>query len=210
MFEMKSVIFQGHTRHDLGTAASRRLRRLGKLPAIIYGAEKEPQPIFIEHNKFIAAEIAGNLFNNLLTVDVDGKKESVIIKDLQRHPFKPLFIHVDFLRINKKEEVTVTVPIEVVGDEELLKLGAVITKSIHELEILCLPDDIPTSIEVDISSNVIGDTITLNDINFNKSLTVKLLVSNEEATDWSVINIEHPKSLASDEDETSESIENLD
>lgn len=190
---MNSLTIEAKLRTKLGTTSSRKLRRDGFLPAIVYGNNKPETPIILDHNKLIAAEIAGNLFNNLLTLSIDGSKESVIIKDVQRHPFKPLFIHIDFLRINRKEDVTVTVPVEVINDEELTKLGAVINIVIQELEVTCLPEDIPTEITVDLSDYNIGDIVTLGDIKLDSKLSLKLLASNEESKDWPLINIDYPK-----------------
>lgn len=205
---MNILTLQGHVRENIGTSSSRKLRREGKLPAIVYGNDKEAMPIYIDHNKLIVAETLGQLFNNVLNIDIDGRKERVIIKDLQRHPFKPLFIHADFLRVNSKEEITVTVPIEVVGQEHLTKQGAIINIVIHELDILCLPEDIPTTINVDLTDNKVGDVITLGDIKLSDGLEMRLLASNEEAINWPAINIDYPKvnnTVDSDAEEDAES-----
>lgn len=200
---MNTLTLEAKLRSKLGTSSSRKLRRDGFLPAIVYGNNKPETPILLDHNKIIAAETAGNLFNNLLTLNVDGVNESVIIKDLQRHPFKPLFIHIDFLRINRKEEVIVTVPVEVINTDELTKLGAVINIVIQELEVTCLPENIPTEITVDLTGYNIGDIVVLGDVKLSDKLVLKLLSSNEESKDWPLINIDYPKVVA-DDSETDE------
>lgn len=95
---MANLTFKAQMRDELGTNASRRLRRQGKLPATVYGNDKQAIAIAVDQNKFIEAERAGILFDNKLQLDIDGKIETVVVKGVQRHPFKPLFLHLDFLR----------------------------------------------------------------------------------------------------------------
>ena len=98
---------EAETRHDRGKGASRRLRRSGKVPAIVYGAHQEPVALQLPHNEMLLHTEHEAFYSHILTLKVDGSAERVVLKDMQRHPFKPFILHMDFLRISESESLTI-------------------------------------------------------------------------------------------------------
>ena len=144
------------TKRDLqGTGASRRLRRAGQLPGIIYGAEQDATAVTLDHNELYHLMRKEAFHASVLTVDLDGSKESVILRDAQWHPYKQQVLHVDFQRVSSTEKLHIKVPLHFVnGDTSpAVKLaGQMISHVINEIDVSCLPKDLPEFIEVDLSS----------------------------------------------------------
>ena len=135
------------SRTDKGKGASRRLRRLsGYLPAIIYGGSSDAQPVSIEHKELIKLTRHESFFSQILRLEVDGKGEDVIVKAMQRHPYKDLIQHVDFQRIAADTKISVQLPIHLINEESCIGVkmqGGVIFRDLVEVEITCLPKDLP-------------------------------------------------------------------
>lgn len=176
-FELTAV-----SRSDLGKGATRRLRKQNKVPAVVYGTGSEPVSITLEHNELMHSTENEAFFSHILSLSIDGKKEKVIIKDLQRHPSRPILMHADFLRINMKEKLKVHVPLHFLGEDVApgSKQGGVVTHDHVELEVECLPKDLPEFIEVDLSGLDIGDSLHLSDIVLPKGLSIVALAQGEE------------------------------
>ena len=142
----QEFLIEAFPRGDQGRGASRRLRREErKIPAIIYGGKKEAVSISIWHNELKKALENEAFFSHVLTIELEGKKESVILKDLQRHPYKPLLTHADFLRVDKDHEIHVNVPLHFLNEESApaIKLqGGVANHQINEVEVICLPQNL--------------------------------------------------------------------
>ena len=153
-------------RSDTGKGASRRLRRNGRLPGIIYGAHQEPTMITLAHNELIHQLDDETFYSNLLTLNLSGKRETVILKDLQRHPAKPFVIHADFQRVQADEKIRLNVPLHFIGEDSCpgVKLGGQASHMITDLEISCLPKDLPEFIDVDMSAMEMGDVIHVSEI----------------------------------------------
>lgn len=155
-------------RDDLGRGASRRLRRFANLvPAIIYGAGKDPRPLSIISKDLEKALENEAFFSQVIAVKVGGDTEKAILKDLQRHPAKERVTHADFLRIDEKVELKVNIPIHFLNEETCqgVKMeGGVIEHQATEIELLCLPSNIPEYIEIDMQDFSIGDSIHLSEI----------------------------------------------
>lgn len=164
-------------RKDLGKGATRRLRKQEMVPAVIYGAGKDPVSITLGHNQLMHSTENEAFFSHILSIDVDGKKEKVIIKALQRHPAKSVLMHADFLRISMKEKLKVHVPIHFVGEDVApgSKAGGVVTHDLVDIEVSCLPKDLPEFVEVDISALEIGESLHLSDIKLAKGLEIVAL-----------------------------------
>lgn len=160
---MSQFIIEATLRTALGKGASRRLRRNGDIPAIIYGGDKEPVSVILNHNKVLNTFRDEAVYSSVLTVNVDGKKESVVLCNVQRHPFKPLLQHLDFMRVNANEKLTKLVPIHLLNAQSAVgvKLGGVLTHQLTTVEIECLPKNLPTSIEIDIASLEIDQHLTI-------------------------------------------------
>ena len=189
-------------RKDLGKSATRRLRRQEMVPAVIYGAGKEPVSITLGHNQLLHSTENEAFFSHILSIDVDGKKEKVIIKALQRHPAKSILMHADFLRISMKEKLKVHVPLHFIGAEEApgAKQGGVVTHDMVDIEIQCLPGDLPEYIEVDVSALEIGDSLHLSDIKLPKGMEIVALAQGADH-DLQVVAIQANRAALADTDE---------
>ena len=154
------------SRTDTGKGASRRLRRTGKLPGIVYGAHKEPTMITLAHHELIHALDNEAFYSNLLTLKLDGKAQTVILKDLQRHPAKPFVLHVDFQRVQADEKIRLHVPIHFVNEESCpgIKSGGQASHVMADVEVTCLPKDLPEFIEVDMSKLEMGAIVHVSQL----------------------------------------------
>ncbi|MBN4075265.1 MAG: 50S ribosomal protein L25/general stress protein Ctc [SAR86 cluster bacterium] len=168
-------ILEASPRTDVGKGASRRLRRLaGDIPAIIYGAGKEPTAITIPHKDIMKAVENEAFFSHIITVKVDGKDESVVIKALQRHPAKPRILHADFLRVSADQAIAVKVPLHFVNEDQCVGVkleGGIINHMINELEISCLPGNLPEYIEVFMAELKVGESIHISDLALPEGVT---------------------------------------
>src|SRR5574337_18594 len=158
---------KAQSRKDEGKGASRRLRRASFVPAIVYGAEQAPESIQIEHNTILLAAKNEWFFSSILDLNVDGKVQKVLVRDWQKHPFKQQMMHMDFLRIDEKEAIRVSVPLHLLNKEKSAAAktsGVVISHNLTEVEVTCLPKDLPASIELDLIDLKPGDIIHLSQV----------------------------------------------
>jgi large subunit ribosomal protein L25 len=153
-------------RAESGKGIAREVRNEGNIPAVVYGAGKAATPINLSAYDLMMDMQKGNFFSTVQTVEIDGKEENVLVRDLQRHPVSDKIIHADFLRFNAKKPVKVKTPLVLLGAEKSpgVKLGGVPQLVISSLEVSCLAKDIPTSIEVDIAHLKVSESVRLNDI----------------------------------------------
>ena len=153
-------------RNDLGKGASRRLRRTGKVPAVIYGADTDPVSITVDHNSMFHHLENEAFYSHILTIDVDGKKEKAVLKDLQRHPSKPILLHADFMRVSDKDKLKMNVPLHFTNEELSpgVKKGGLVTHNITDVEVICLPKNLPEYLEVDLSGLEMEGILHLTDI----------------------------------------------
>jgi len=183
-------------RDDIGKGASRRLRRLSnELPGIVYGGKNPPQKITLSHKELDKALQNEAFYSHIITLSVEGKNEEVILKDLQRHPAKPVILHADFLRISKTQKFTTKVPIHFINEDICVGVkvgGGNITRSMTELDILCLPADLPEYIEVDVAEVEIGHIVHISDINLPKGVESVALNHGEER-DSPIFTVNQPK-----------------
>ncbi|MFN2360088.1 MAG: 50S ribosomal protein L25/general stress protein Ctc [Marinobacter sp.] len=206
----QEFLIEAFPRGDRGRGASRRLRREErKIPAIVYGGNKEAVSISIWHNELKKALENEAFFSHVLTIELEGKKESVILKDLQRHPYKPLLTHADFLRVDKDHEIHVNVPVHFLNEESApaIKLqGGVAQHQINEVEVICLPQDLPEYIEVDMADVEMDQVIHLSDLRLTKGVRIAALQQGEDH-DLPVVAIHKPRAAKTentDEGEDSE------
>lgn len=204
---------QAEARTDEGKGASRRLRHAGQIPAVVYGAEKEPVSISINHNQFLRHLDEEAFYAHILTLVVDGKKDQVVLKDLQRHPANDnKIIHADFLRVHAGHEMTMTVPVHFIGEETApgVKDGGLVSHMITEVEIACLPKDLPEFIEADISGLEMDGSIHLTELVLPKGVSLTALTHHQEeeleegersAYDQAVASIHMPRVQEIEEDE---------
>jgi large subunit ribosomal protein L25 len=184
-------------RTEQGKGASRRLRRLNnQIPAILYGGGKDPVSLTISHDDIFHATENEAFFAHIITLNIDKTKEKAVIKDLQRHPAKPFIVHADFLRVNENEAIVVNVPIHFINEEKCVGVklhGGNILKTLTEIEISCLPKDLPEYIEVDMLNVDVGDTVHLSDITLPEGVTSVALAHGGEDSDLSVAIIQQPR-----------------
>jgi large subunit ribosomal protein L25 len=192
-------------RNDLGKGASRRLRRLAdEVPAIIYGGNKKPQSIAIPHKDLMKAISNEAFFAHIITLHVDGKKEQVVIKDLQRHPAKPRLMHADFQRVSAKQTIHVKVPVHILNEEKCKGVktgGGSLLRTITELEVVCLPKDLPEYLEVDVADLGVGEAIHISQISFPKGVSSVDLTHGADA-DHAVVTVQAPRGGAQDGEES--------
>jgi large subunit ribosomal protein L25 len=154
------------SRSDTGKGASRRLRRTGMLPGIVYGAHKDPQMIALGHNSLLRHLEHEGFYSHVLSLVVDGVESKVVLKDLQRHPAKPFVLHADFLRVSADEKLRMTVPLHFIneGSSKGIKAGGLASHNLTEVEISCLPQDLPEFIAVDLAEMGLGDILHLSEL----------------------------------------------
>lgn len=188
-------ILTATSRSDLGKGASRRLRReADAVPAIIYGADKPAVTLSFAHKEILKAAEHEAFFSSILNIVIDDKTEKAILKDLQRHPSKARILHMDFMRISATEKLTMQVPLHLVGEEKApgVKEGGVITKHISELEVRCLPADLPEYIEIDVSELALDAALHISHIKLSQGVELATPIE-DDAHDHSVISITTPK-----------------
>jgi len=159
--------FTAFPRTTEGRGASRRMRREGKAPGIVYGGTATPQPIELDHNALIHALKNEAFHSSILSMTLDGTAQQVLLRDVQMHPFKRQVLHVDFQRVDENRRINMRVPLHFVKDEEspaVTLSGAIISHVLTEMEIACLPRDLPEFIEVDLSALAVGQSIHVSDL----------------------------------------------
>jgi len=171
-----SMKFNATSRSNKGTSASRRLRRAGRVPAIVYGGTAEPLSIELDHNEIFHAVRKEEFHASILDMVLDGKGgESVLLRAVQWHPYKPQVLHVDFQRVSKSERITTKVPLHFINGDisPAVKLhSAVITHPTTEIEITCLPGDLPQGIEVDLAELAAGAALHVSDVKLPAAVTL--------------------------------------
>ena len=187
---MKFVAFE---RAKQGTGASRRLRNAGKVPGIVYGGEGEPQLIELDHNALWQALKKEAFHASVLDMELDGKSSKVLLRDLQVHPFKQQVLHIDFQRVSAKQKIQMKVPLRFTGEEESNAVKtdkALVNHILTELQVSCLPADLPEAIEVDLSKLEKGQTLTLKDIALPKG--VEAVLHGHSAEDTVLVSVVMP------------------
>jgi large subunit ribosomal protein L25 len=196
-----SIELNAELRDVKGKGASRRLRHAHKVPAIIYGAGKEPQNIMLEQKAVQYVLPNEAFYSQVLSLNVVGKKEDVLLRDIQHHPHKIDIMHMDFMRVDAKKVVHVHVPLHFIGEElspGIKTEGGAVSHVVMEIEVECLPKDIPSFIEVDLSGMHLGDIVHLSEIKLPpgvESLTLKHGADHDTA----VANI-HQRKVDKDEE----------
>ncbi|MEZ5583141.1 MAG: 50S ribosomal protein L25/general stress protein Ctc [Candidatus Competibacteraceae bacterium] len=155
------------TRDARGTGASRRLRRQGRLPAIIYGGGKPPEAITLSHQQVLRQLANEAFYSHILTIQIGSRKERAILRDLQRHPFKPTLLHMDLFRVTADQKLRAHVPLHFINEQIAIGVklqGGSVSHQRIEVEVSCLPDALPEFIEVDLANLEIGESIQLSEL----------------------------------------------
>ena len=170
------------SRKDEGKGASRRLRHAGKVPAIVYGGDAAPRSIQLDQEKTWVASQHEWFYSSIIDLEVDGKVETVLLRDMQRHPYRQLIMHLDFQRVNAKEAIRVSVPLHLVNAETSpagKAAGVVLTQELNEVEVVCLPGDLPESISVDLANMEMGATVHLSEVVLPKGVELATKIDEE-------------------------------
>ena len=174
---------KAESRKDEGKGASRRLRHAAYVPAVVYGAGKAPQSIQIEHNTILLAARHEWFFSSVLDLNIDGNVEKVLVRDWQKHPFKQQMLHMDFQRVDQNALLRANVPLHFLNQDSSPAGKAshvVVSHALTEVEVTCLPKDLPEFIEVDLASLTEGDIIHLSQIKLPAGVTSVQLALGEE------------------------------
>ena len=196
----EAITLNATARKDIGKGASRRLRRADLVPAIIYGGEAAPVQITLEGKAIRKALEIEAFYSQILTLTVDGAQEQVILKDMQRHPAKEFAMHMDFLRVDANHEITTHVPLHFVNEEDCVgvKSGGAIVHNRVDLEVKCLPGNLPEFIEVDMASVDVGGHVHLSDLAIPTSVEV---VSHGQ--DLDIASVQATRATTEETDESS-------
>jgi large subunit ribosomal protein L25 len=166
-----------------GKGASRRLRRSGQVPAIVYGAKADPQNVQLDHNQLWLASQNEWFYSSILTLGIDGKDQKVLLRDMQRHPFKQQIMHLDFQRIDENEAIRFNVPLHFLNQDTSpagKTAGVVVLHELNEIGVSCLPRHLPEFIEVDLGSLELGQSIHLSDLKLPEGVTLPELKLGKE------------------------------
>ena len=191
---------KAYGRKDEGKGASRRLRHAGRTPAVVYGGDAAPQSIEVEHEPLWLAQQNDWFYSSIISLEIDGKVESVLLRDMQRHPYKQLVMHLDFQRVKAGEKLHTRVPLHFINieDSPAGKNSEVsVTSELNDVEVTCLPKDLPEFIEVDLSKINTGDTVHLSDVKLPKG--VELVHPIDEAHNPAVAVARLNRTAAADE-----------
>ncbi len=189
-------------RTALGTSASRRLRRSGQIPANLYGEGKDSTPLALEENR-IRKQIENEAFvAHILTVRIEGEDNQAVLKSVHRDPVTDRVIHMDFQRISASSEIRMHVPLHFVNEEDCpgKKAGGIVTHLLVEVEVGCLPKDLPEYVEVDMGSLEVGDSVHLSELVLPGGVQVMALAHNPD-NDQPVVSVQHPQKAEAEEGE---------
>ena len=198
------------SREDTGKGASRRLRRLtGEVPAIIYGGKKDAEKISILHKDIAKALENDAVYSSIISVSIDGKAEDTIIKDIQRHPAKQIILHMDFLRVSKTTKLQTRVPLNFITEDTCVGVklgGGLIAHTMTDIEVSCLPKDLPEAIDVDMAEVDVGQIVHLSDLTLPNGVE-SVSLSQGADYDLTVATVNKQKAVEIDEPIESESTE---
>lgn len=186
------------TRSVQGKSASRRLRREGKLPGVLYGGGKEPTSLQLNHTELMLQSDNEAFYSHILTLKVAGVgDEQVVVKAMQRHPVRPAILHVDFLRVSDDSPLTMRIPVHFRNGDVCPAVksgGGTVQYYTHEVEVMCLPKHLPEYIEVDMMPVAVGQTLHLADLNLPEGVQIALIAKVvDNQTNLPVVTIHPPK-----------------
>lgn len=201
---MSNFTFNAESRSDIGKGASRRLRHANSVPAVIYGGNVDPQSLSLNHDDIIKSLEHEDVYTSILTVNIDGTANKAVIKDVQRHAYKPKVLHMDFQRVSENEKIHMHVPIHFLGGENSpgVKAGGQMTHNMSDIEVICLAKDLPSYLEIDVSAMNVGDTLHISDLTLPEGV-VSVELSHGADHDQPIVAIHKSRGM-SDEEEASE------
>ncbi|MPV85548.1 50S ribosomal protein L25/general stress protein Ctc [Ostreibacterium oceani] len=201
-----SFLLKAEPRSDIGKGASRRLRREEKIPAVIYGGDGEAQSITISHFEILKHLNSDSFYSQIIDIDVNGDVTETVLRDLQRHPYKPTVLHADFQRVVRGQEITVNVPLHFLNTESAagVKAGGIMSQHVINVEIRCRPRLLPEAIEVDVANLGMNEALHLSDLTLPEGVALTAFAEGDaEQADTAVVSI-HPPKTSSNEEDTAE------
>jgi len=179
----QTFIINAEVRSDMGKGASRRLRRTDKVPGIVYGGGKSPEMITVDEKMLLHSLTNESFYTRILNLNIGGNTEQVVLRALQRHPFKPRILHLDLQRISATEKITMRIPLHFVGGDVApgIKVGGgLISHLMSDVEVRCLPKNLPEFIEVDLSKLELNQTVHLSDLKLANEVEIVALAHGED------------------------------
>lgn len=201
---MKQLELTATLRSEVGNGPARQLRMQGKMPAVLYGPKTEPVLLAVDIKELETALKEGSLAQSIFNLSVDGAKKkasAVMIRELQQHPVSGNFLHADFYEIDMKEKIAVMVPIITVGKSKGVEMGGLLQVIRREIEVLCLPTEIPESFEIDITDLEIGDSVHVDEITTDETVEIPYDVN------FTLLTVVSPKIEEEPEEEEEAEIE---
>ena len=192
-----SIVINAERRKLMGKAASRRLRKKeDKVPGILYGGSDDPIPLVVHYKDLLKAMQDASFFSQILEVSLGKKSQQAVVRDLQRNPASEKVTHIDFLRVQADREINVAIPLRFLNEEECpgVKVdGGSVTHNLTEIEVSCLPANLPEFLEIDMADLEIGDSIKLSDLTVPKDVVIVALASADEDRDVQVASVIAPR-----------------
>lgn len=204
---MSSIALEAQSRSDFGKGASRRLRREKRVPGIVYGGNADPVAVSVEARVVFKHLEDDAFYSAIIDLSIDGKKESVLLRDLQHHPYQQVIMHMDFQRVQADQEVHVHVPLHFIGEDVCagVKAGGALSKVDVEIEVACLPAVLPEFIEVDVTNLGLGESIHLSQVSLPEGVR-SIALSHGEDHDRAVVSV-HATRASRESDEEDEGAE---
>lgn len=184
-------------RSEHGKNANRRLRGEGKVPAVIYGGGEDPVSVALEHESLLHNLEHEAFYSHILTIKVEGKSQKAILREIQRHPFKPKILHLDLLRVREDTEITVHVPLHFINEDACIGVkleGGVISHNLVEIEISCLPKHLPEFIEIDVSDLKLNESIHLSELKVPEGVSI-IELAHGEGHDHVVVSVHAKRAI---------------
>jgi len=197
---MENFEINAKVRTDIGKGASRRMRHAGLIPAIIYGAGKDPVSLSLSHNEITKNLSNESFYSHILTIHIDGQSEKAVLKDLQRHPYKPSILHLDLQRVSDTEKLSLRVPLHFINEDNCVGVkqdGSKISHQMTDVEISCLPKDLPEFIEVDLANVKTGEIVHLSNLTIPENVDLVSLAHG----DLPVVSVNLPRGVQEEEEE---------
>ena len=206
---MSDYILNAVTRTDEGKGASRRLRRANGVPAIVYGGkaganDRKPTSITLKTNELVKALEDEAFYNSIITINIDGKDEQVILQDLQRHPAKSIIWHADFLRVSKTSRIKAHIPVHIENEDSCVGVkigGGIISRHLASVDVFCNAGDLPESISVDVAALEVGESLYLTDLVMPKGVELVDLAHGADAErNDAVVSVVAPRTASVEEE----------
>ncbi len=209
---MNEFTLVAESRGDTGKGASRRLRKSEIVPAIVYGAKKAALSIQLKHSDVLKSSSQESFYSQILDLSIDGKVERVVLKDMQRHPYKPFVMHMDFQRVDESAALSIRIPVHFLNEEDCIGVkqeGGVIARLMTEIEITCLPKDLPESIEVDVANLSVGEAVHLADLVLPDGVEITAITSGGDGA-AAIVQVTMPRMVEEEEGPDTEEVDGAD